>query len=98
MVSRSKQKTSILDVFSTNWYNVFDFFFFLELQKDIRLKEHLVFVMKPCIAGQTSQYFFLGGVDYNTAIADYQQKKKKSVVTATTANADGEVNNMIKFI
>ncbi|KAH9401455.1 hypothetical protein TYRP_016842 [Tyrophagus putrescentiae] len=69
------------------------------LQQDIMLKEHLVFVMKPCIAGQASQYFFLGGVDYNTAIADYQQqKKKKSVKTAVAANADGEVNNMIKFI
>ena len=61
------------------------FSLFLELQKDIKLKEHLVFVMKPCIAGQASQYFFLSGVNYSTAIADYQQQKKKNTVEAAAA-------------
>ena len=65
------------------------FSLFLELQKDIKLKEHLVFVMKPCIAGQASQYFFLSGVNYSIAIADYQQQKKNTVEAAAASIANG---------
>ncbi|KAH9409198.1 hypothetical protein TYRP_023710 [Tyrophagus putrescentiae] len=61
----------------------------IELQKDIKLKEHLVFVMKPCIAGQASQYFFLSGVNYSIAIADYQQQKKNTVEAAAASIANG---------